>query len=210
MATSTSNLPNGIRTFIRSLGLENLQAFQLRQQSDEPDLINALESIKYFYNSYVTLHEVHNPTTKGDPLSRVIEDTQKDMEEFMLKGTDERESMLKWSRNGGMYVLVIEPTIALLSTLTKSDTHRANGIIQEVITAVSTSDAYSDHDDAVVAREQIRHILAKYREHHPTVAQSKQPAKPRKRRGRQERDDPDEDFVERFNVNDMSEALDFN
>ena len=210
MTPSNMNLPDGIRKFIRSLGIENLQTFQLRQLSDETDLINALESIKYFYNSYVLLHEVHNPKTEGDPMYKVIEDTQKDMEEYLLKGINERENMLKWFRNGAMYVLVVEPTIALLSTLSKDDTHRANDVIDVVINMVVTSDDYSDHDDAVVAREQIRHILAKYRELHPTVAQSKQPAKPRRKRGRQEYNDFDDDMVERSNVNDTIEALDFN
>ena len=207
---SFATVTNGIRKFIRSLGLENMQSYQLRQASDEHDLVNALESIKYFYNSYVLMHKVHNPKTKGNPMSKVMEDTQKDMEEYLLRGTDERESMLKWMRNGAIYVLVVEPTIALLATLPKEDTSRADAVVDEVINMVNTSSAHSDHDDAVVAKEQIRHILAKYRELHPSVARTKQPVKPRKKRGRQEYSDPDDSPVERFNGNDTVEALDFN
>jgi hypothetical protein len=208
--TNTSILTNGIRKFIRSLGLTNLQTYQLRQLSDEHDLVNALESIKYFYNSYVLLHEAHNPNTRGDPMSKVMEDTQKDMEEYLLRGTDERESMLKWMRNGAIYVLVVEPTLMLLAAVARDDTPQAITIVDEVINIVNTSIDYGDHDDAVVAREQIRHMLAKYRELHPSVAKAKQPGKPRKKRGRQEYSDPNDDPIERFNLSDTVEALDFN
>jgi hypothetical protein len=207
---SFATVTDGIRKFIRALGLENMQSYQLRQVSDEHDLVSALESIKYFYNSYVLMHKVHSPKTKGNPLSKVMEDTQKDMEEYLLRGTDERESMLKWMKNGAIYVLVVEPTIALLATLPKEDTSHADAVVDEVINMVNTSTAHGDHDDAVVAKEQIRHMLAKYRELHPSVAKAKQPIKPRKKRSRQEYSEPDDGPIERFNVNDTVEALDFN
>lgn len=202
---------DGIRKFIRALGRDDLQAFQLRQQADEHDLIDALSSVKSFYSSYLTMHEVHDSKVKDGAMSRVLEDTLKDMEEYLLKGTDERQNTIKWARNASMYVLVVEPTIQMLAPLTAYTSSQACAIVDSVIDEVVNTDAHGDHDDALVAREQIRHILATYREQHPSASRTKQQSKPKRKRGRQDYDMSEDDQNDRFSSADSStEALDFN
>lgn len=192
---------DGLRKFIRSLGL-NMQSYQLRQMSDEADLVDALESIKYYFHSYVSLHGALTPAA--------MDNVRKDMEEYMLKGANKQEDTLKWSRNAGMYVLVIDPTLTLLNELTITTAHLADDVVNKVITMVKEADMYGEHDDAVVAREQIRHIIAKYRETTPTVAQSKKPRKLRKRRVIADYADREEDNYNRFSSEDSNSTLDFN
>lgn len=192
---------DGLRKFIRSLGL-NMQSYQLRQVSDESDLIDALNSVKYFFHSSISLH--------GSLTAAAIDDIRKDTEEYLLKGTTEQESTLKWFRNAAMYVLVVEPTITILCELTSDTLNQADNVIDTVINMVKTADVYGDHDDAIVAREQIRHIIAKYREAHSPKTSGKRPKKSKKKYTGFDYNEQDNEPFDKYNIDDAIEALDFN
>jgi hypothetical protein len=201
----TRSIGDGIRKFIRSLGL-NMESYQIRQMSDENDLIDALQSIKYFFHSAIALHGSLNPAA--------MDDTRKDMEEYLLKGLTKQEDTLKWSRNAGMYLLVVEPTITLLCMLDPTTIHSANAIVDDVISKVKNTDAYSDHSDAVVAREQIRLIVSKYRAAHLAADKTKKVRKTKKKYASTEYgEDESESESEsqfKYNTNESRDAIDFN
>jgi hypothetical protein len=170
--------------------------------SDENDLIDALQSIKYFFHSAIALHGSLNPAA--------MDDMRKDMEEYLLKGLTKQESTLKWSHNVGMYLIVVEPTIALLCMLDSTRIHAADGIVDDVINKIKTFDEYGDHGDAVVAREQIRAIVAKYREANLAADKTKKVRKSKKKYVPSEYGEDEAEPQFKYDTNESRDAVDFN
>jgi hypothetical protein len=170
---TTTQLPilsiaDSIRMFVRSLGA-NPESAKPRQQADEADLIDALRSIKYYFHSHIS---------QDAPASiDALKDVKRDIEEYLFMGATRQECTLKRCSNFGMYVLVIEPAITLLGSLTPPSQEQTDRVIANIVDLVVQSDAECDYSDTLVAREQIRQAVTKYQELHMDASGTRRKAK---------------------------------
>ena len=153
-----SPITDGIRTFIRSLGVE-MTPKQLEQCASEQDLLEALSSIKMFFRSSSSLSEV-----------------QLDLEECLIRGMTPQEGALMRRRNLGMYLLVVEPLLKLFASYGYKELQaNVDQIIDDVTFHIANFNDYGDTTDSLVATAQIKTMLDAYRAlHQPAATQKKQ------------------------------------
>lgn len=154
---------NGIRTFIRLLGMiYSDDPLQLKWLADEEDLKSALRSIaQQFKASEIMLGKRKYQGIDYDAPNEV----KKDLSTFLLTGRDERDEALQRKRYLPMYHLVIVPVCDLFY---KYD-HRmqidiADKVIEELCAIIDNTDAYGTLDDALVAQAQVRQLITEKEE----------------------------------------------
>lgn len=151
---------DGVRKFLRLQSLP-LQEYQLRQNADVFDLIEALTitSDNYAQTARMLGKQMHQ-TSAYDP----GEDVKRELETFLLMGETDRETAHLRKKNLTMYHLILEP---LIDSVSQPDHAQAIQdiavIVQQLIHEVQTFDNYGTEDDALVARHQIK-AMVKQRE----------------------------------------------
>lgn len=147
---------DGIRKFIRLLCLQ-VEDWQLRFVADECDLIMSLESVKLSFQQTSTMLGLRK--YQGQDYD-APEEVRRLQECYLLTGKDEQETARARRTYLTMYHIVIEPTITLFAKFDHATILQiADGVIDQIIEEVRNTDAYGSHDDALVAREQIRAIV---------------------------------------------------
>ncbi len=151
-----STVNDGIRRLVRSFS-RPMEEYQKRQTINEEDVINALDSLEFFFcdtTGYLGRskyqHEAYN----------VCDDVQREMEELLIRGPDERKTILKRRLNLALFTLIIQPTIELFRQFTHADAMSvAPTIIDQVRTTFSNSTDYCSSDDAEVAYVSMRELI---------------------------------------------------
>lgn len=160
MMTVHPTVTDGLRKFLRLQQLP-LQEYQLRQNADVFDLIEAIDAIRVMYadTSRMIGKQMHQ-TSQYDP----AEDVKCAIEEWLLVGDCERETAHLRKKHLTMYHLVLEPIVDMLSVLDHATAIQEAAVVANQLTDyVVKFDAYGTADDALVAKHQIK-AMVKQRE----------------------------------------------
>lgn len=176
-ATETAELNQGIRTFNHLIGLLHDPLYG-RFTAEEQDLIAALESVKSAVEESRRMLGLQKYQGMAFDVIRAV---KADMTSFLLNGNDERHKMYMSKRNMPMYILVVEPTIDALSSYTHEEVlNVAPNLVDEVIQLVCSSTDYGDMDDAKVAQQLVRDLIAEQEAAAKVIRDAKR--RPRKRK----------------------------
>lgn len=151
-----STVNDGIRRLVRSFS-RPMEEYQKRQTINEEDVINALDSLEFFFCD--TTGYLGRSKYQHEAYS-VCDDVQREMEELLIRGPDERKTILKRRLNLALFTLIIQPTIELFRQFTHADAMSvAPTIIDQVRTTFSNSTDYCSSDDAEVAYVSMRELI---------------------------------------------------
>ena len=155
-----ATVSDGIRKFLRLQQLP-LQEYQLRQNADVFDLMDALTitSDSFTQTSRMLGKQMHQ-TSVYDP----CEDVKRELENFLLVGKTERDTAHLRKKNLTMYHLILEPLIDSMAQYEHTSAiQEIDATVQQLIHDIQTFDNYGTEDDALVARHQIK-AMVKQRE----------------------------------------------
>lgn len=160
MSAVHPTVADGLRKFLRLQSFP-LQEYQLRQNADVFDLMEALFMTREFYaNTGRMIGKQMHQSTPYNP----AEDVKRELEENLLIGETERETAHLRKKNLTMYHLVLEPIVDSLSGYDHALAIQESGsAIDQLIHDIATFDNYGHEDDGLVAKHQIK-AMVKQRE----------------------------------------------
>lgn len=181
MYTTQHNITDGLRKFLRLQSLP-LQEYQLRQNADVFDLMEALTMARDFYAD--TGRMLGKQMHQNQPYNHA-EDVKRELEENLLVGKTERETAHLRKKNLTMYHLVLEPLVDSVGTSDHAEAIQLSGIaIERILQDIVAFSEYGTEDDALVAKHQIK-AMVKQREE-ARRAQKEAAKKAGRRRKREE------------------------
>lgn len=152
-----ANIQRGVDTFNKMISLLS-DPLHGRFIAEEQDLVAALESIRSAYAS--TERMLGTQKYQGVPYN-AGEQVMKDMTSFLLTGRTESEDAYMRKRNLPMFVLVIEPTLNMMSQFNHEDAlERVDVVIDELIELVNNSLTYGTLEDAIAARADVQQLIS--------------------------------------------------
>lgn len=165
----------GIRVFVRLFGLES-DPIQAKYASGESEVLDALDCVKILMHS--TKRFVGKQKHVGVTFD-FVDDVKKDMAEMLLLDEDQAVTAVKRKRHLPLYHLVVDPVTELFRKYDHATAiQNVDTIIDYVAQTAFVEEDYGTYDDALVAREQVRHIIREREE------QTKIEAASRKRKSR--------------------------
>lgn len=152
-----ASIQRGVNTFNHMVGLLS-DPLHGRFIAEEQDLVAALNSVRDAYKASERM--LGKQKYQGVPFN-AAEQVMKDMTSYLLTGRQESEDAYFRKRNLPMFVLVIEPTLALMKKFNHEEAlDKIDEVIDELIDLVNESVSYTMFDGGHQARVEVQALIA--------------------------------------------------
>ena len=167
---------DGIRKFLRLTALIS-DPREVKWVRLEEDLVEALEVVAQTLVESARM--IGKQKYRGQPFD-LLEDTKKELEEYLLTGREPVHTALARKKNLMMYHLVVEPAIDSFKKYEPQDIAKhAEEDIKEMVEAVLETSVPSHYDDALVTRAQVREMIEKRTAERKAAKPKRKPARRR-------------------------------